>query len=154
MTHLCDAKMHSRPDRSTKWLWVQCRFVPLVVDFWLMFLYFCQIHPCQWSCQMQRVWKSSDSDTGPRFCVTLPPSPFVFLGITVLRELIFSSPQIFFSPGLTINPSPWKSGRCVVDGENGKMIFDFYSVNCLVRWIVHRIVKVWERRGEKFYYHW
>ena len=41
-----------------------------------------------------------------------------------------------FAPllGLPVrNTGPWKSGWCVVDGENGKMIFDFYSVNCLVR---------------------
>ena len=28
------------------------------------------------------------------------------------------------------------------DSDNGKMIFDFYSVNCLARWIVGRIEKV------------
>ena len=30
----------------------------------------------------------------------------------------------------------------LVDGDNGKMVFDFHSVNCLVRWIVGKIGKV------------
>jgi hypothetical protein len=33
MTHLCAAKMHFMPDRSTKWLYVQRRFVPLALNF-------------------------------------------------------------------------------------------------------------------------
>jgi hypothetical protein len=58
-----------------------------------------------------RVWKSS-------FYHVLPPT------VTQVR----TSVRYCHRPLL----SSWKSGWCVVDGENGKMIFDFYSVNCLV----------------------
>ena len=95
--HLCSAKMHSRPDQSMKWLCGQRRFVPLEPNSCLMFLYFREFHPCQWSCQMWWVWNSfyfarttSGSGTGPHFCSVLSPSPFVFLGITKFsRELNF-----------------------------------------------------------------
>ena len=64
------------------------------------------------------------------------------------RELKFLEPQFFFHRlTLTVNPSPWKSVWCVVDGDNGKIIFYFYSGNCLVRWIVGS-------RGETLGYPW
>ncbi len=40
---------------------------------------------------------------------------------------------------------PWESSWCVMDRvstDTAKMIFYFYSVNCLVRWIIGRIGKI------------
>ena len=114
MTHLCPRKTQSRTDQSITWVEV----------------FFFRTDCLQQWCRSTLL---RDITTVP-FCL---PRYHLFS-----QELKFSWTSNFFSPVDPDNPCPWKCVRCVVDGDNGKMIFDFYSVNCLVWWIVDRIGKV------------
>ena len=71
------------------------------------------------------------------------------------RILNFLEPQIFFHLlVLVVRPSPWKSVWCVVDGDNWKMMFDFYSVNCLVWWFTGESSTELEKLGETWWNPW
>jgi hypothetical protein len=158
MTHLCTVKIHSSPDRSTKWLCVQSRFVPLVLIFCSMILYVCQFHPyqrCPVRCDgcgilffrtdglRQCYWSVFRCDT-----VTVPfflpqhhlfPQDSKFLHLKILFKYqshqdfqIFFTSNFFFT-GLSCQIT-------LVHGSNTKMILILSQL--LVPWIVRRITKV------------
>ena len=54
---------------------------------------------------------------------------------------------------LSVSPSQWKSGWCVVDGENGKMIFHFLSAILSTIWSGESSSEL-EKLGETWWKAW
>jgi hypothetical protein len=99
MTHLCAAKMNSRPDQSMTLLFVQHRCLCLELSFYWRFLFIGPLHPYQQPCQTRWVElfcvarTASGSAASVRFCAALPMSPTLFHGITLYCITIYENPS-------------------------------------------------------------